>query len=70
MGLCTFCQTYDTESYFKTYCTDCANLRRMLILYDSKQCISILNRVLLRTEAQVQNKVNLELKGINTQIKK
>lgn len=59
---CSYCLKYPAESYFKSYCEDCANLRRILILYDSKKCIDILNRVLLRTDPQISNKVNLELK--------
>ena len=60
--VCTFCEQEDTESYFKSYCKSCANLRRMLVLYDSVKCIDILNRVLLRTPDQISNKVKLELK--------
>lgn len=59
---CTFCGEYPSEGWLKSYCKSCANLRRILILYDSEKCIDILNRVLLRTDAQITNKINLELK--------
>ena len=59
---CSFCGEYPSESWLKSYCKSCANLRRILILYDSEKCINILNRVLLRTNEQISNKINLELK--------
>ena len=59
---CGFCGEYETEGYFKSYCKSCANLRRMLVLYDSEKCIDILNRILLRTDAQINNKIGIELK--------
>jgi len=62
MGYCSFCGEYPSETWLKSYCKSCANLRRILILYDSEKCIDILNRVLLRTDAQITNKINIELK--------
>jgi len=59
---CSFCNEYPTEGYFKSYCLSCANLRRMLVLYDSSKCIDILNRILLRTDTQISNKIQIELK--------
>lgn len=59
---CSFCNEKETEGWLKSYCKACANLRRMLVLYDSDKCIDILNRVLLRTDAQITNKINMELK--------
>jgi len=68
---CSFCNEKETEGWLKSYCKACANLRRMLVLYDSDKCIDILNRVLLRTDAQITNKINMELKKpILTAIKK
>jgi hypothetical protein len=61
MGLCSFCNTVETEGFFKSYCAPCANLRRILILYDSTKCIEILNRVLLRTDTQINHKIKMEL---------
>ena len=62
MGYCSFCGEYPSESWLKSYCKSCANLRRILILYDSEKCIDILNRILLRTDTQISNKINIELK--------
>tara|TARA_R110001632_G_scaffold146002_1_gene262886 strand:- start:440 stop:742 length:303 start_codon:yes stop_codon:yes gene_type:complete len=62
MGYCSFCNDKETEGWLKSYCKSCANLRRILILYDSEKCINILNRVLLRTDTQITNKINIELK--------
>jgi len=59
---CSFCGEYPSETWLKSYCKSCANLRRILILYDSEKCINILNRILLRTENQISNKINIELK--------
>jgi len=59
---CTFCNEYPAEGWLKSYCKSCANLRRILILYDSDKCINILNRILLRTETQISNKIQIELK--------
>ena len=59
---CSFCNEKETEGWLKSYCKSCANLRRMLVLYDSEKCIDILNRILLRTDAQISNKINIELK--------
>ena len=59
---CTFCNEYPAEGWLKSYCKSCANLRRILILYDSEKCINILNRILLRTETQISNKIQIELK--------
>ena len=68
---CSFCNDKETEGWLKSYCKACANLRRMLVLYDSEKCIDILNRVLLRTDVQITNKINMELKRpILTAIKK
>ncbi len=61
MGLCSFCTSVESEGFFKSYCIPCSNLRRMLILYDSTKCIEILNRVLLRTDAQIDHKIKMEL---------
>ena len=62
MGICSYCEIYERESYWKSYCKNCADLRRLLIIHDSKTCISILKRVLLRNEIQIDHKVNMELK--------
>ena len=59
--MCSFCTSNETEGFFKSYCIPCANLRRMLVLYDSTKCIEILNRVLLRTDAQINHKIKMEL---------
>lgn len=63
MGICSFCNQQETESYWKSYCEDCAMLRRMLLLHDSKECVGILKRCLIRNQDQISNKIKLELKN-------
>lgn len=62
MGVCSFCEHQERESFWKSYCEDCAMLRRMLVLHDPKKCVEILKRCLIRNEQQISNKINLELK--------
>lgn len=62
MAICSFCEEQERESYWRSYCEDCAMLRRMLVLHDSKKCVEILKRCLIRNEQQITNKINLELK--------
>tara|TARA_R110002012_G_scaffold304666_3_gene508287 strand:+ start:7907 stop:8164 length:258 start_codon:yes stop_codon:yes gene_type:complete len=63
MGVCSFCQEQEKESYWQYYCVDCANLRRMLVLHNPKKCVDILRRCLIRNEEQVTNKIKIELKN-------
>tara|TARA_R100000541_G_scaffold55028_1_gene63721 strand:+ start:79 stop:336 length:258 start_codon:yes stop_codon:yes gene_type:complete len=63
MAVCSFCNEQESESYWKSYCTDCAMLRRILVLHNSKECISILKRCLIRNQEQITNKIKLELKN-------
>ena len=62
MGVCSFCEHQERESFWKSYCEDCAMLRRMLVLHDPKKCVEILKRCLIRNEQQITNKIHLELK--------
>jgi len=64
MGLCSFCNEREREGYWKYYCEDCAMLRRMLVLHNPSECVSILKRCLIRNDKQITNKVNIELKTI------
>jgi len=61
---CYFCDTRDRVGYWSNWCEDCANLRRMLLLYDPKKCCDILKRTLTRDEKQIDFKVNQEIKKI------
>lgn len=63
MAVCSFCNEQESESYWKSYCTDCAMLRRMLVLHNPKECVSILKRCLIRNQEQITNKIKLELKN-------
>lgn len=63
MTICSFCNVQDSESYWKSYCEDCAMLKRMLVLHDPKACVGILRRCLIRNEEQITNKIKLELKN-------
>jgi len=60
--VCSFCGLNECEAWLKSYCKPCADLRRMLILYDPMTCADILNRCLLRTPDQITHKINAELK--------
>tara|TARA_R110000824_G_scaffold242352_3_gene431044 strand:- start:149 stop:421 length:273 start_codon:yes stop_codon:yes gene_type:complete len=62
MAICNYCEEQERESYWRSYCEDCAMLRRMLVLHNSKKCVEILRRCLIRNEQQITNKINLELK--------
>ena len=64
MGLCSFCNERERESYWKYYCKDCAMLRRMLVLHNPNKCVEILKRCLIRNEQQITNKINVELKNM------
>jgi len=61
---CYFCDTRDRVGYWSNWCEDCANLRRMLLLYDPKKCTDILKRTLTRDDKQIDFKVNQEIKKI------
>tara|TARA_R110002153_G_scaffold274315_1_gene448477 strand:+ start:20369 stop:20629 length:261 start_codon:yes stop_codon:yes gene_type:complete len=63
MAICSFCEEQERESFWKSYCENCAMLRRMLVLHDPKKCVEILKRCLIRNEQQITNKINLELKN-------
>lgn len=62
MGVCSFCEIQERESFWKSYCEDCAMLRRMLVLHEPKKCVQILKRCLIRNEQQISNKINVELR--------
>tara|TARA_R110002096_G_scaffold187109_1_gene366351 strand:- start:1518 stop:1793 length:276 start_codon:yes stop_codon:yes gene_type:complete len=64
MGKCYFCQERERVGYWSYWCEDCANLRRMLLIYSPEKCISILKRTLTRDDNQIQYKVQQEIKKI------
>ena len=69
MGKCYFCCERERVGYWSYWCEDCANLRRMLLIYEPEKCISILKRTLTRDDNQIQYKVQQEIKKIvNKQI--
>jgi len=61
---CYFCESRDRVGYWSNWCEDCANLRRMLLLYDPKKCCDILKRTLTRDDKQIDFKVSQEQKKI------
>ena len=65
MGVCSYCNENERESYWASYCTDCALLRRMLIIHEPSKCVEILKRCLIRNADQINNKIKLELKEGN-----
>ena len=58
---CGFCNNAEVDSWFGSWCEDCAMLRRLLLVNEPKKCIDILKRVLLRNDKQITNKINLEI---------
>ena len=61
--VCSFCQKSPCENYLGSYCKDCNKLRRMLLVYEEpKKLIDILERVLLRNDKQITNKISVENK--------
>ena len=64
MGKCYFCEERERTSYWSNWCEDCANLRRMLLLYNPKKCTDILKRTLTRDDKQIDYKINQEVKKI------
>lgn len=69
MFSCYFCSERPRVGYWSHYCEDCANLRRMLLIYSPEKCCNILKRTLTRDEKQIDFKINQEVKKIiNNQI--
>ena len=64
MFTCYYCCERERVSYFSNWCADCANLRRMLLIYDPKKCTDILKRTLTRDENQITYKISQEVKKI------
>lgn len=64
MGKCYFCCERERVGYWSYWCEDCANLRRMLLIYEPEKCISILKRTLTRDDNQITYKVQQEIKKI------
>lgn len=60
--MCSFCNEYETQSFWDKYCKNCSMLRRMLIIHNSEKCLEILKRVLIRNDIQIDHKVQMELK--------
>ena len=65
MGVCAFCNENERESYWSSWCNNCAMLRRMLMLHNPKKCVDILKRCLIRNENQISNKIRIELHNKN-----
>ncbi len=61
---CLFCEERTRTSYWSNWCDDCAQLRRMLLLYDPKKCTDILKRTLTRDEKQIDYKISQEQKAL------
>ena len=61
---CYFCEERDRVGYWSNWCLECANLRRMLLIYDPKKCTDILKRTLTRDNNQITYKISQEVKKI------
>ena len=61
---CYFCEETDRVGYWSNWCLECANLRRMLLLYNPKQCTDILKRTLTRDSKQIDFKITQEVKKL------
>ena len=68
MFACYFCQEKEREGYWSHYCSDCANLRRMLLIYSPEKCCSILKRTLTRDGNQIDFKISQEVKKIEANL--
>jgi len=67
--ICYFCGGRERLGYWSYWCESCANLRRMLLIYDPEKCCSILKRTLMRDDSQINYKITQEIKKIvNNQI--
>ena len=64
MFACYFCTERPRVGYWSHYCEDCANLRRMLLIYSPGKCCNILKRTLTRDEKQITYKIQQEVKNI------
>ena len=54
----------DRVSYWSHWCEDCANLRRLLLIYEPKKCIDILKRTLTSDDSQITYKIHQKIKKI------
>ena len=61
---CYFCEERDRVSYFSNWCSECANLRRMLLIYSPDKCCGILKRTLTRDNKQIEYKISQEQKAL------
>lgn len=61
---CYFCCERERVGYWSYWCEECANLRRMLLIYSPDKCTSILKRTLTRDDNQINFKVQQEIKKI------
>ena len=69
MFTCIFCNERDRVGFWSSWCSECANLRRMLLIYSPDKCCNILKRTLTRDENQISFKIQQEVKSIvNKQI--
>ena len=64
MVTCYFCAERERIGYWSYWCEDCANLRRMLLIYSPEKCTSILKRTLTREDTQIDYKITQEIKKI------
>ena len=64
MFTCYFCCERERIGYWSNWCEECANLRRMLLIYSPDKCTDILRRTLTRDENQINFKVSQEVKKI------
>lgn len=64
MGKCYYCEERERVGFWTYYCEDCANLRRMLLIYEPKKCTDILKRTLTRDDSQISYKIQQEVKKI------
>ena len=62
---CYFCDDRQRTGYFSYFCEDCSMLRRMLLIYDAEKCCDILKKTLTRDEAQIQFKIEQEVKKMS-----
>ena len=61
MGVCSFCNVNETDSWFGSYCAKCHRLQRTIHLFGCEKVCSIVNKVLIVDENKTDEKINIEI---------
>tara|TARA_R110001632_G_scaffold35416_4_gene89324 strand:- start:445 stop:678 length:234 start_codon:yes stop_codon:yes gene_type:complete len=61
MGLCSFCESRERESYWDTYCKSCSRAKHLISIYGDR-VYEVLEHVLVRTEDKQKYKIDEKVK--------